>query len=378
MFIPQETKTMSAITEELKPIRFSQKIGADFNGTLKKRVRDYFKDNNISRFANANMVFKTIFMISLYFTPYFLMVLGVVTNPWLITLCWAIMGFGIAGIGLSIMHDANHGAYSKNEKVNFWIGRVLNVVGGFAPTWNIQHNVLHHSYTNIFGHDEDVSPPISLLRFSPQDKYRKIQRFQFIYAWFFYGLMTLSWITNKDFSQLFRYKRLGLTKTENEKFGRLLTELILTKVIYYAYILVIPILVMDVAWWTIPLGIILMHFIAGIILAAIFQPAHVVNETSFPVQDANSSIENNWAIHQLQTTSNFAPKSTFFYWFVGGLNYQVEHHLFPNICHVHYKALSKIVKETAREFGVPYYSEPTFASALGNHVRMLKKLGQAA
>ncbi|MBI3133106.1 MAG: acyl-CoA desaturase [Bacteroidetes bacterium] len=369
---------MSTITEELKPIRFSQKIGADFNGTLKKRVRDYFKDNNISRFANANMVLKTIFMVSLYFTPYFLMVFGVITNPWLIVLCWAIMGIGIAGIGLSIMHDANHGAYSKNEKVNFWIGRVLNVVGGFAPTWNIQHNVLHHSYTNILGYDEDVSPPISLLRFSPKDKYRKIQRFQFIYAWFFYGLMTLSWITNKDFSQLFRYKKLGLTKTENEKFGRLLTELILTKIVYYLYILVIPILVMDIAWWAIPLGIILMHFIAGIILAAIFQPAHVVNETDFPVQDSNSSIENNWAIHQLQTTSNFAPKSRFFYWFVGGLNYQVEHHLFPNVCHVHYKALSKIVKQTAQEFGIPYYSEPTFVSALGNHVRMLKKLGQAA
>lgn len=368
---------MNTTTQELKPIKFSQKIGADFNGTLKKRVREYFKENNLTRFGNANMVFKTIFMISLYFTPYFLMVFGVVENIWLITLCWILMGFGIAGIGLSIMHDANHGAYSKNEKVNFWIGRVLNLVGGFAPTWNIQHNVLHHSYTNVFGHDEDVSPPISLLRFSPKDKHRKIQRFQHIYAWLFYGMMTLSWITNKDFSQLFRYKKMGLTKTENAQFWKLMAELIITKVVYYAYILVIPIIFMDIAWWAIVLYIVLMHFIAGIILAALFQPAHVVNETEFPVQDENNTIENNWAIHQLQTTSNFAPRSVFFYWFVGGLNYQVEHHLFPNICHVHYKALSKIVKQTAQEFGVPYYSEPTFMSALGNHVRMLKKLGRA-
>jgi linoleoyl-CoA desaturase len=368
---------MGTITEELKPIRFSQKIGADFNGTLKKRVRDYFKDNNISRFANANMVIKTIFMVSLYFTPYFLMIFGVVTNIWLITLCWAIMGVGLAGIGLSIMHDANHGAYSQNEKVNFWLGRILNIVGGFAPTWNIQHNVLHHSYTNVFGHDEDVSPPIPLLRFSPQDKHLKIHRFQFIYAWFFYGLMTLSWITTKDFQQLYRYKKMGLTKTENEKFGKLLAELIFFKVFYYAYILVIPILVMDLSWWAIVLYIIMLHFIAGIILAAVFQPAHVVVETNFPKQDENNSIDNNWAIHQLETTSNFAPKSRFLYWFVGGLNYQVEHHLFPNICHVHYKYLSKIVKQTAQEFGVPYHSEPTFISALGNHIRMLKKLGKA-
>ena len=121
----------------------------------------------------------------------------------------------------------------------------------------------------------------------------------------------------------------------------------------------------------------MLHFIAGIILAAVFQPAHVVVETNFPKQDENNSIDNNWAIHQLETTSNFAPKSRFLYWFVGGLNYQVEHHLFPNICHVHYKDLSKIVKQTAQEFGVPYHSEPTFISALGNHIRMLKKLGQA-
>jgi linoleoyl-CoA desaturase len=368
---------MNAHTEELKPIRFSQKIGSDFNGTLKKRVRDYFKDNNISRFANANMVFKTVFMVSLYFVPYFLMVFGVITNIWLITLCWALMGTGIAGIGLSIMHDANHGAYSQNEKVNFWIGRVLNLIGGFAPTWKIQHNVLHHSYTNIFGHDEDVSPPIKLLRFSPADKHYPIHRFQFIYAWLFYGMMTLTWIVDKDFKQLYRYKKMGLTKTENEKFGRLLLELILVKILYYAYILVIPILVMDLSWWAIILYIIMMHFIAGVILAAIFQPAHVVPTMDFPKPDANNSIENNWAIHQLQTTSNFAPRSRFLYWYIGGLNYQVEHHLFPNICHVHYKALSKIVKQTAQEFGIPYYSEPTFISALASHTRMLRKLGRA-
>jgi len=368
---------MSSITEELKPIRFSQKIGNDFNGTLKKRVREYFKENNISRFANANMVLKTIFMVSLYFVPYFLMIFGVVTNIWLITLCWAIMGFGIAGIGLSIMHDANHGAYSENENVNFWVGRVLNVVGGFAPTWKIQHNVLHHSYTNVFGHDEDVSPPIKLLRFSPEDKHYSIHRFQFIYAWLFYGLMTLTWIINKDFQQLYRYKKMGLTKTENEKFGRLLAELIIVKVIYYIYIIAIPILVMDIAWWSVLLYVVLMHFIAGIILAAIFQPAHVVPETDFPTPDENNSIDNNWAIHQLQTTSNFAPKSRFLYWYIGGLNYQVEHHLFPNICHVHYKKLSKIVKQTAQEYGLPYYSEPTFTSALASHTKMLKKLGKA-
>lgn len=364
--------------EVLQPIRFSQKSGTDFSNTLKKRVRDYFKENNISKYANASMVIKTIFMIAVYLVPYFLMITGLISNIWLIALCWVIMGAGVAGIGLSIMHDANHGAYSKNEKVNFWLGRILNIVGGFAPTWNIQHNVLHHSYTNVLGYDEDVSPPISILRFSPKDEYRKIHRFQFIYAWFFYGLMTLSWITSKDFAQLYRYKKMGLTKTENEKFNRLLAELIFTKIFYYFYILVLPIIFIDIAWWLIPIFIVVMHIIAGIILAMIFQPAHVVNETEFPAENADHSIENNWSIHQLQTTSNFAPNSRIFAWLIGGLNYQVEHHLFPNICHVHYRKISRIVKQTAHEFGLPYHSEPTFASALANHNRMLKKLGKSA
>lgn len=376
MLLLKRKLNMENLTNNLKPIKFSQVIGRDFNATLNKRVRAYFKDNNISKYANANMKIKTIFMLSLYFTPYFLMIFGVVTNPWLIGLCWAIMGFGISGIGLSIMHDANHGAYSKNEKVNYFLGRVINLVGGYAPTWKIQHNILHHTYTNVHGYDEDVSPAVAILRFSPKDKYIPIHRFQFIYAWFFYSLMTVMWMTTKDFQQLFRYKKMGLTKTENAKFKNLFIELISTKLFFYLYVIVIPIMVIDVPWWLTIIFIFGMQMIAGLVLATVFQPAHVVPETEFPAPDRDLSIDNNWAIHQLETTSNFAPKSHILYWLVGGLNYQVEHHLFPNICHVHYKELSKIVKSTALEFGVPYHSEPTFLSAIVSHTKMLKKLGQ--
>ncbi|WP_035845870.1 fatty acid desaturase family protein [Crocinitomix catalasitica] len=361
--------------KQLKPIKFSNIIGRDFNTTLKKRVRTYFKENNISKYANTNMKVKTAFMVLLYFTPYFLMIFGAVTNVWLIALCWVVMGFGVAGIGLSVMHDANHGAYSKNEKVNYFVGRIVNLVGGYAPTWKIQHNILHHSYTNIHGYDEDISPALPLLRFSPTDKYIKAHRFQFIYAWFFYSLMTVMWITTKDFQQLFRYKKMDLTKTENIKFGKLFMELLLTKVVYYAYVLVIPLLVLDISWWLIPIFILMMHLIAGFTLAIVFQPAHVIPDTQFPVPETDLTIENNWAIHQLQTTANFAPKSRILYWLIGGLNYQIEHHLFPNICHVHYKKLSVIVKQTAKEYGIPYYSEPTFISAIISHGKMLKQLG---
>ncbi len=367
---------MSNEVKELTPIKFNRKIGTDFAGTLNKRVRQYFKENDISKHANANMVLKTIFMISLYFVPLGFLISGVITNFWVIFGMYMIMGLGTAGIGLSIMHDANHGAYSKNENVNKYLGKLLNLIGGYAPTWKIQHNVLHHTYTNIHGYDEDVSPAISILRFSPDDKRIAAHKFQYIYAWFFYGMMTIMWIINKDFAQLFRYKKMNLTKTEDENFGKLLAELIFSKVFYYGTAVVLPILILPIDWWWIPIFILLKHFLAGFILGIIFQPAHVVPETTFVQPESDSSVENNFAIHQMETTSNFAPASNVLYWLCGGLNYQVEHHLFPNICHVHYKSLSKIVKETAEEFGVPYNSHKTFFSALYYHGKMLKQLGE--
>ena len=362
---------------KLKPIRYSTAIGRDFASTLNKRVRAYFKDNNISKYANTSMKIKSVFMISLFFVPVGFLLSGLVQSVWLTGLMYFIMGLGTAGIGLSIMHDANHGAYSKNEKVNYYMGRIINFIGGYAPTWKIQHNILHHTYTNVHGYDEDIQPP-KWLRFSPQEKHRKIHKFQHLYAWFFYGLMTFSWITAKDFNQLYRYKKMDLTKTENPKFGRLLTELIITKVLYYTFVLVLPMLIIGIAWWWFPIFLFLLHFTAGSILAYVFQPAHVVPETEFVAVEVDDlKIENNFLIHQMQTTANFAPKSRILYWLIGGLNFQVEHHLFPNICHVHYKRLSKIVRETAEEFGVPYNTHSTFFEAIRYHNRMLRTLGKA-
>ena len=358
----------------LKPIKFSQKIGRDFNSTLNKRVRAYFKENNISKHANANMVFKTIFMCTLFFVPLGFLCSGSIQTIWLTGLLYFCMGLGTAGIGLSIMHDANHGAYSKNNNVNKWLGRILNLVGGYAPTWKIQHNVLHHTYTNIEEYDEDISPP-PFLRFSPNAELKPIHKYQHFYAWFFYGLLTFTWIVDKDFKQLFRYKKMGLTKTENPVFSKLLVQLIVSKILYYAVVVVIPILMIDIAWYWFPIFIFMYHFVAGLILGFVFQPAHVVPELEFVEASADLTIENNFAIHQMQTTSNFAPRSRVLYWLIGGLNYQVEHHLFPNVCHVHYKDLSKIVRETAKEFDVPYNSHSTFFGAIKYHWKMLRAIG---
>ena len=196
---------------QLNKVKFAENQKEDFHKELRKRVAAYFKENGISRYANVNMVLKTIFMISLYIVP-FVLILAYLESTWLVVVMWALMGFGMAGIGLSVMHDANHSAYSKNKYVNLLVGKVMWMVGGSDVNWRIQHNVLHHTYTNVSGMDEDIEID-PLMRFSPSQKLRKGHKFQFIYAWFLYGMMTIMWATTKDYSQWKRYKKKDLIIT---------------------------------------------------------------------------------------------------------------------------------------------------------------------
>ena len=355
-------------------VKFNPNNQSEFIRELRKRVNLYFKSNNISRFGNTNMVIKTIFMLLLYLIPYFLVVFNVFENNLVVLLLWIIMGTGMAGIGLSIMHDANHDVYSKNKKTNKLLGYLINLVGGSYINWRIQHNVLHHSFTNIHDHDEDLDSG-GLMRFSEHQKKYKAHRFQKYYAWFLYGLLTVSWSLKKDFIQLRRYHKKDLLKTQGVTYKKACLNLVIVKALYFLQILVIPLIFANQQWWLTLIFYFIMHYVCGLILSTIFQAAHVVNETSFPLPDESGNIENNWAVHQLYTTANFAENNRILSWYVGGLNFQIEHHLFPNICHVHYRKISKIVRETAQEFQLPYYSNPSFFGALKSHYQLLAKLG---
>jgi len=367
---------MSALTMSRKVIRFKNNLHEEFNKTLNSRVNEYFKNSKVGRYANSEMVIKTLCMFVLYLCPYFLFLFGVVETLWLFYIMAFLMGLGKAGIGLSVMHDANHGAYSRKKWVNSLIGYSLNLLGGNATNWKIQHNVKHHTYTNVAGMDEDISPRGNVLRFNPYSKVRKHHKWQFIYAWVLYGLMTMSWIIVKDITQLAEYTKDGLLKKQTKSVTRAWIWLILTKILYYSYILAIPILFAPFAWYHILLGFLLMHYVAGFTLGIVFQPAHVMEENAFEDAEKSDTVEENWAVHQLKTTCNFAQKNRILSWYVGGLNYQIEHHLFPNVCHVHYRKISKIVKQTAEEYNIPYKSYPTFISALWSHGKMLYALGR--
>jgi linoleoyl-CoA desaturase len=355
-------------------VKFINKDRSQFYATVKKRVDSYFAENKISRKANAQMVLKTIILFCFYLVPFAFIVLLQPSFP-IMLLLWLLTGFGLAGIGMSVMHDANHGAYSKHEWVNTMLGHALNLVGGSVINWKMQHNILHHTYTNISPLDEDISDKVVILRFSPHTNVQKVQKGQHIYAFFLYGITTLYWATFKDIVQYLRYTRTGIIQASGLKKAWVLTRMIFDKLIYLSVFIGFPVAV-GIPFGEVLAGFLIMHFIAGLVLTVVFQLAHTVEGTSHPVADPSGQIPTCWSVHQMNTTVDFSHGNKFLTWYLGGLNYQVEHHLFPKICHIHYPAIAPIVQKTAREYNVPYLQNKTFGKAFRSHLNTLKRFGR--
>lgn len=354
--------------------KFSREINSHFSKTLRSRVNTYFKTNNKSRNANANMVVKTIIMISLFFVPLIVLATGIITTAWLLFPLYIMSGFGMAGIGMGVMHDAIHGSYSKNKRINTFLGYTFNLIGANAVVWKIQHNVLHHTYTNIDQADDDLNAPF-FLRFSPHAKHYWAHQYQHIYIWFFYTISTLSWITTKDYVRLNRYRNMGFLNKKYE-YKKALVSMTAWKLFYYSYALALPMIMVPLSWWVILLAFLCMHFVTGLLVSTVFQIAHIMPDNEFPLPNNMGMMKEDWHGHQFATTSNFSPNSKLLFWLIGGLNYQVEHHLLPDVCHVHYNKLTKIVADTAREYGMPYHVKKSFVHAISDHLKMLRELGK--
>lgn len=354
-------------------VKFVNVNKSAFFPALRKRVDEYFATRGLSKFGNGKLIIKTLVLLSIYLGPFAVIML--VQPAWPLTLLlWSIMGFGMAGLGMSVMHDANHGAYSSNKTVNWLMSHVLNLMGGSTYNWKLQHNILHHTYTNITHMDDDIASKPAI-RLSPHTPVSKAHKFQWVHAFFMYGLTTLYWVTAKDLVQYFRYKRNRVNTASASENRIILAKIFVLKLIYFSFFIILPV-ALGVAFIKVLVGFLLMHFLAGVILTVIFQLAHSLEGTTHPLPNSEGIIENDWAIHQMNTTMNFSPGNKWLSWYVGGLNFQVEHHLFPRVSHVHYPALAQIVQSTAREYGIPYLQHPTFFEALNAHIFYLKKLGR--
>lgn len=320
------------------------------------------------------MVPKTILMLSLFFAPLSIIIFASISSVPLLFGLYVVSGLGMAGIGMGVMHDAIHGSFSNNRLVCKLLGYTINLIGASEKVWRIQHNVLHHTFTNIEEHDDDINAPF-FLRFSPHAKRTRLHKYQHFYVWIFYGLSTIAWITTKDFVRYTRYYKMGLVKNR-QRYIKGIVEIALWKMLYYSYALVLPLVMTEFTTGQVLLAFLTMHIVTGSIISMVFQSAHISPEAAFPLPDEHGSLESALLVHQMETTCNFAPRSRLLFWLVGGLTHQIEHHLFPHISHIHYRKLAPIVKQTADEFGLPYHCHGSFASAVVKHYQMLRHLGQ--
>ncbi|MEI8280411.1 MAG: acyl-CoA desaturase [Bacteroidota bacterium] len=340
---------------------------------FRKRINDYFSHKGIAHTGNAQLYIKAIILISSYVAVYIHLVFFT-PIVWVAIPECMLMGILTAALGFNIMHDGAHGSFSKHKWLNRLAALSLDFLGASSFMWNTKHNVVHHAYTNIDGIDDDINAR-PFLRLCDTQKYYKVHKYQHLYFGFLYSLLYMFWVFFTDYKKYFT-NHVGIMPVQKMKWS---DHVIFwaSKILHILVYIVVPIYFVGFAYWI--SGFLIYSCVAGFVLSIVFQLAHTVEETSFPqaVQPMNK-IEDEWALHQLKTTANFATTNKFITWMVGGLNFQVEHHLFPKISHIHYPAISKIVRDTCKEMGVTYIEHPKMRQAVASHVMHLKRMGQHA
>jgi linoleoyl-CoA desaturase len=347
-------------------------VGPDaFQKTLKARVERYFRLTGRSERDCWQMYLKTAIIFAWLAASYCFLVCF--TTPWWIALPLAIsLGLAMAGVGFNIQHDGGHRAYSKHNWINKLMAMALDLLGGSSYVWDHKHNTVHHTYANITGHDDDIDVGF-LGRLSPHQPRRPFHRLQHIYLWLLYGFLPIKWQFVDDFWNIAR-GRIGSHRFARPK-GKDLIVFIAGKVLFFSLAFAIPLLLHR--FWSVALIYAISMWTQGVFLAVVFQLAHVVEDAEFPMPDVQTGhIPTNWAAHQVATTVDFSRNNQVLSWFLGGLNFQVEHHLFPRICHIHYRRLSRLVERTCRKFGVRYNAQVSFWGGVASHFRWLRRMGQ--
>ena len=344
----------------------------EFAKALKVRVNEYFKENNLSKHCNTEMVLKTAFYLILMFGVYFTLLFGPFTGIGLLGLA-LLLGIVSGLIGFNVGHDAIHGGYSSKKWVNNLLGQTFTAFGAYAENWRFTHNQCHHTFTSIPGADGDYTPA-PILRFHEDTAWRPIHRFQHLYVWFLYSIFTIEWVLVRDLKQLRKKEHLIYKKPKLKKWA--MTKLVIAKLIYYANVFLWPALLLDIPWWGVPVGFLVMQAGLGLTLSLVFQLGHMVEDMPKDWPDENNQLDQTYMEHQCSTAVNFNTTSWMVSWMTGGLNTQIEHHLFPNICSIHYRKLGPIVKQTAAEFGVAYREYPTWPKTVASHYRLLRSLGR--
>lgn len=348
-------------------ISFKSQSKDTFLSDVRAAAENYFAQKNLPKTAGVTLYVKTLLIAAASVSLYSILLFGLFpVIPRIIV--WIVLGLVQMLLAVNVGHDALHGSFSNRE----WINRLLgywayDCTGMSSYVWKQTHNREHHTFTNIAGVDPDIHKP-GILRLSPHDPYFKIHRFQHLYVWLLYAFVSLNWVYPSDFSYFWTHRK-EIPPAERAPF-------LFLKAFHIFLYIGVMLLWSPMSWSQVLLGYLAMHCAGGIFAAIVFQLAHVVENVAFPLPDAEGVIHASWGAHEMTTTSNFAIDSFWVTHLVGGLNFQVEHHLLPKISHCHYPALSKIVQETAKRYQLPYHQQPTLYAAVASHVRLLRSLGQ--
>lgn len=336
---------------------------------VKKEVADYFTTHGLRQTGNTEMMVKSVLWVLLWMGSWWSVILFK-DNFWLAfsiglfhMVCHLMIAFNIA-------HDANHGALSSNARINQLAGYMIEFLGCNRRMWVIGHNQEHHSFVNIYGNDNNIDG-YKLLRLCPQEKWLSHHKYQWLYAPFVYGLATLNYATFRDLKMIYRYVTAARIKIS----WSFMAEFIAFKAFYYLYVFVIPVFVFDVSFSLVLSYFLVGQFVIGLFMVLTFLMPHLIENTSYPLPE-NGTIQQNWAVHVINTTGDFSADSRVMQWFAGGINLHIAHHLFPRICHVHYHRITPIIKSVSERYGIQYRQMPTFLDALKSHFSLLKTLSR--
>ncbi len=344
--------------------------GGPFYSELKQRVRALLDEPGRARRAQTRIYVKSAVML-LWAVASWVGLVVVASNWWQGAIGAVSLGLAMAGVGFNITHDANHGSYSPSRRVNRVMSWTMDLIGASSYVWRTKHNTAHHTFTNISGADSDIDS-MPFARFAPDQPRRPYHRFQHVYMWFLYGLFAIKWHTVGDFGYL-AARKIGETPLKWPKGGELV-GFWLGKVVFFSWTLAIPLLLHPV--WQVLVVFAVASFVLAFTLAVTFQLAHCLEEAEFSsIEEMEGAGASEWARHQVETTVDFAPRNRFLTWYLGGLNFQIEHHLFSRVCHTHYPAMAPVVREVCERHGVRHQSHDTLAPALASHARWLRHMG---
>lgn len=351
-------------------MKYKRELNNGFYPTLINRANTYFTNKQLSKKTNRLGIFKAVLFLTLFGLTYSLIITAQGNNALLLS-CFAILGFVQICLVLNLGHEGVHDSFSKRKNVNHLLTYTFDLLGTSGYLWKMRHVHSHHPYPMVPGRDVDIAQT-GMLTFQPMDNPPPTFKFQKIYVPFLYCFYSLNAILKRDWVDFFSNK-IG-AKIVNHSKSQVIS-FIISKTLYFSYALVLPLIFSGCSVWFVFLGFFIMHVVASLSAAMALFPAHLYEDSVFPEADNNGEMNTTWAEHQMKVTMDFGTRLPFASFFFGGINYHAVHHLFPNVAHVHFRELRKILIETADEFHMPYHHIPSLTNAIISHWKLLRKNG---